>query len=126
MTTMCYPYVRSDARRARQTSRTPSTLPAISHKPASSTRSLLTAFPAEGKELTITFPNGSPSFGTLISYINGVLNGKNTRYWNDGNIRDELIYKELAVIWLVIILFGILIVPFKYTNSLFSFTDNDL
>jgi hypothetical protein len=41
---------------------------------------ILTAFPAEGKELTITFPNGSPSFGTLISYINGVLNSQRNSF----------------------------------------------
>ena len=28
------------------------------------------------------------------NYINGVLNGKNTHFWDNGNIRDELIYKD--------------------------------
>ena len=32
------------------------------------------------------------------NYINGVLNGKNTRYWNNGNIRDELTYKDGKIV----------------------------
>jgi len=32
------------------------------------------------------------------NYINGVLNGKNTRYWDNGNIRDELTYKDGEVV----------------------------